>query len=75
MDEERADKPITDFDQTNDKAPGLDGDDAGAITDENEENHGVLTDLVRDLDTNFDDRKDDATDDDGETAYSEEGRP
>jgi hypothetical protein len=75
MDEERADEPITDFDQTNDKAPGLDGDDDGAITDENEENHGVLTDLVRDLDSNFDDRKDDATDDDGETAYSEEGRP
>lgn len=75
MDEERADEPIGDFDQTNDKAPGLDGDDAGAITDEKEENHGVLTDLVRDLDSDFKDRKDDATGNDGVTSYSEEGRP
>ncbi|NEN07709.1 hypothetical protein G3T36_17780 [Diaminobutyricibacter tongyongensis] len=71
MNEERKDEPIGEFDQTNDKAPGLDGDDAGALPDEDDQEHGVLTDLVRDLDSNFEDRKDD----DGETAYSEEGRP
>ena len=74
MNEERSNEPIGDFDETNEKAPGLDGDDGGAITDDDDERHGVLTDLVRDLDSDFEDRKDDETDD-GETAYSEEGRP
>jgi hypothetical protein len=75
MNEGREDEPIGEFDQTNDMAPGLDGDDGGAITDTKDENHGVLTDLVRDLDSNFQDRKDDTKDDDGKTSYSEEGRP
>ncbi len=75
MEQAREGEPIGEFDQTNDKAPGLEGDDDGAITDENDEKHGVLNDLVRDIDSDFQDRNDDETGNDGENAYSEEGRP
>ena len=75
MDGTHADEPITEFDQTNGLAPGLDGDDGGAIADTDNSKHGVLADLVQDVETGFQDRDDDATDTDAETSYSEEGRP
>ena len=75
MDRTHEDEPIAEFDQTNAQAPGLDGDDGGAIADNDNEKHGVLTDLVQDVETGFQDRDDDATDTDAETPYSEEGRP
>ncbi|NEN04710.1 hypothetical protein G3T36_02390 [Diaminobutyricibacter tongyongensis] len=73
MTSSRDNEPIGEFDQTNGKAPGLEGDDDGALTGDNQEKHGVLTDLVRDEATNFHDRDADG-DTDAETPYSEEGR-
>ncbi len=75
MDDSQRDEPVGDFDQTNGIAPGLDGDDGGAVTDEGDEKHGVLADLVEDVETNFHDRDPEETHEDGETRYSEEGRP
>jgi hypothetical protein len=66
---------VTEFDQTNGQAPGIDGEDGGAIADNDTTKHGVLADLVEDVETGFQDRDDDASDTDAETAYSEEGKP
>ncbi len=75
MDGTREEEPVADFDQTNGRAPGLDGEDGGAIADNDTEKHGVLADLVQDVETGFQDRDDDTTDTDAETEYSEEGKP
>ncbi|NEN04687.1 hypothetical protein G3T36_02275 [Diaminobutyricibacter tongyongensis] len=74
MNDSRDDEPIGEFDQTNGEAPGLEGDDDGALTGDDREEHGVLTDLVRDVATDFHDRDADESTD-AETPYSEEGRP
>lgn len=75
MNDTNGDEPVADFDQTNGQAPGLDGDDDGAITDEGKKKHGVLADLVEDVETGFHDRDEDDEPSGGETSYSEEGRP
>ncbi|WP_345762103.1 hypothetical protein [Diaminobutyricibacter sp. McL0608] len=74
MDGTHEDEPVADFDQTNGRAPGLDGED-GAIADSDTEKHGVLADLIQDVETGFQDRDDDTTDTDAETTYSGEGKP
>lgn len=65
------DEVIDNFDQTNGLAPGLDGDDGGAIAPE--EPQGLLgyADII-DRPITLDGHESDET---GETGYSEEGRP
>lgn len=65
------DEPINDFDETNGIVEGLDGDDGGALDPEGRQ-QSVLGEAVKKLTDPADQETDD---EDGETSYSEEGRP
>ncbi len=68
-DQRNTEEPITGTDQTNGLVDGLDGDDGGAVEPTADQN--VIGDVIGDLDP--DAVRDDG--DEGETSYSEEGRP
>ena len=79
MTDARDDQSEPGFDQTNGLVDGLDGDDDGAIDQTPESN--IIGDVIADLDPDrrADDgaERDDADGDgtDGQTSYSEEGKP
>ena len=62
------DEVVTEFDQTNGQAEGLDGDDGGEL--QPDDNRSLMDDILRGVD---DDRP--ADDDSSHTSYSEEGKP
>ena len=63
------DEPANDFDETNGLVEGLDGDDGGAVDPDADK--GVFGKIFGDLV----DPDQGSNDDEGETSYSEEGRP
>ncbi len=73
MSDPTSDEPIGDFDQTNGLAPGLEGDDGGAITHDEEEGGSPVERIGRDLLGGLGRPAPD--DETGETPYSEEGQP
>jgi hypothetical protein len=61
---------VTEFDQTNGQADGLDGDDGGEL--DTEQNRSLMGDILRDVDGEpLTEEEDDAS----YTSYSEEGKP
>lgn len=64
-------EPIDDFDETNGLVEGLDGDDGGALDPEGRQ-QSVLGEAVKKL---TDPADQETGHEDGETSYSEEGRP
>ncbi len=65
-------EPIGEFDETNGLAPGLDGDDGGAITPEDEDDGGIA---LRNVGRRLLDEPEGEEEKSGETPYSEEGTP
>lgn len=70
MSADKSEEPVGDFDQTNGIVEGLDGDDGGAI-ENNGETENIVTQTVRKMS----ERLSGEDLDEGETPYSEEGRP
>lgn len=70
MSKDKNQEPIGDFDQTNGEVEGLDGDDGGVFPRDAEPDN-VLTQAVKKMSESLSGEGLD----DGETPYSEEGRP
>ncbi|MEO7015017.1 MAG: hypothetical protein ABI130_15105 [Leifsonia sp.] len=65
----KPDEPVTEFDQTNGLAKGLEGDDGGAVDPNPDPGQNVIGEAIRALDDPLSD------DESAETPYSEEGKP
>jgi hypothetical protein len=65
-------EPIYEFDETNGLAPGLDGDDGGAITPDDEDDGAIA---LRNVGRRILGEPEDDEEESGETPYSEEGTP